>query len=41
MGVIGSAPSTVYKVIADAVGKAFDRLAEEHFKNRIVNITGE
>ena len=31
---------SINKVLTDAVGKAFDRVAEEHFTNKVVNITG-
>ena len=31
---------SINKVLTDAVGKAFDRLADEHFTNKVVNITG-
>jgi aspartate carbamoyltransferase regulatory subunit len=32
--------ASINAVLSDAVEKAFERLSEEHFKNRIVNIIG-
>ena len=29
---------SINKVLSDTVEKAFDRLTEEHFKNRVVNL---
>ena len=31
---------SINKVLSDAIDKAFERVSEEHFKNRLVSITG-
>lgn len=33
--------NTIDKVLTNAIGKAFDRVAEEHFKSRLVSLVGE